>query len=241
MSNINIPLTYYPVKLNNTELVVEDTRVGLYENGKNWMGLDLITNWQASEFVFELNQASGICITTGLGLGILQTLLCLNTHVTQVKVFEKNQSVIDIFLHQIKKNNFDISKLEIVNFDANDLRDSICDCLFLDHFEHEPENEIINCVKKISENNTCNLLWYWPCVRHFTLFCNRNRLKINNDSFLIWKDVIGVKNLPNNLTENQFALILNLSNYYRSKAKNNTSLEVINQRNKLLSIFGSKK
>lgn len=241
MNNIEPPLKYYSHSVGNTELIVDNNNISLYENGQSWMGLDLNTKWQANEFVFELSEATGVCVTTGLGLGVIQTLLVQNANVTKVIVFEKNKSVIDIFLYNIEKNNFDISKLEIINVDADNIQDIVCDCMFLDHFEHEPEHEIIDRVKKISKNNTFNLLWYWPCIKHFSVFCSTNTLEISNKSFDIWKTVNGFEKLPKELNSLQLNNIMNLRNEYYSRSQNIFDFQIQNQKNKLLSLFGSKK
>jgi hypothetical protein len=239
--NIKPPLTYFSCKKGDAVLDVKENLIRLTVKGEAWMGLDLNTNWQASEFAFELFEANGICVTTGLGLGVMQTLLCLNPNVTKVFAYEKSREVIDIFYMLVEKNNFDMSKLEIINLDADTIKNITCNCLFLDHFEKESEEEIIQRVRIISENNNCNLFWYWPAARQYSVFCAKQKLRISNDSYKLWKSFTEIKKLPNDLTDIQIKNILNLSNVYVNLAKNAFIHDVTNQRNKLLNLFGSKK
>jgi hypothetical protein len=241
LDDIQIPLKYFSCSSDNTELIVNESNISLLENGQSWMGLNLMNKWQAYEFVFELSEAQGVCVTTGLGLGVIQTLLLQNPKVTKVIVYEKNQNVINIFLQLVEKNNFDISKLEIVNLDADSLNNVHCDCMFLDHFEHESDNEIVSRVKCISEKNTCKLLWYWPGVKHFTKFCISSNIILNNDSFYFWKESIGIKKLPNKLTDLQLKHIRNVRDMYYEQAKNREENFKNIFKNKLLNLFGSKK
>lgn len=241
LGDAQIPLKYFSCSSGNTELKVNEKIVVLSENGETWMGLDLNTKWQANEFVFELTEAHGLCVTTGLGLGILQTLLLRNPNVSKVKVYEKNQNVINIFLQIVEKNNFDISNLEIVNIDADELKNISCDCLFLDHFEHEPDAEIIQRVKNISEQNNCGLLWYWPGVKHFSKFCAASNLILNNYSFDLWKKTIGIKKLPDQFTDVQLDYINNLRSIYLDLTKNSQNFARETYKNKLRDLFGNKK
>lgn len=239
--NIEIPLEYFSCTSGDTELIVNENHISLSENGQSWMGLSLTTKWQANEFIFELSEANGICITTGLGLGVVQTLLLKNPKVTKVVVYEKNKNVINIFHQLVSKNKFDISKLEIIHFNADNIQNVSCDCMFLDHFEQEPNNEIVDRVKNISEKNTCNLLWYWPGVKHFTTFCVSSSLPLNNSSFQIWKNLTGIKNLPNELTDLQLNYITKVRTVYIDLFKGYQKTETENHRNNLLKLFGSKK
>lgn len=239
--NVKPPLRYTSLTKGDAELIVTDNLVKLFVKGESWMGLDLNTNWQANEFMFELYEAYGVCVTTGLGLGVIQTLLTLNPKVTKVYVYEKSKEVIDIFKLTVEKNNFDISKLEIINLNADHLKNVNCDCLFLDHFEHEPEEEIFQRVGFISENNSYKLLWYWPGVRHFALFCVRLNISVNGDSYKLWKSFTKIKNLPESLTDVQIENVKQVRNVYLTLAKNASKVDIQNQRNKLISIFGSKK
>lgn len=245
MFDIKSPLTYYPMTVGDYTLSHCDkgTSVSLKENHEGWMGYDYSNHWQAREFYIEIELAKGICVTTGLGLGILQTNLCLKEDVTKVIVYEKSSDVIDIFYKTVEKNNFDISKLEIKQSNANILEGEVCDCLFPDHFESEPDEHIVDTVRKISEQNEANLVWYWPAGFHFLKFIRRKTLSANIDSYNQWVDHTGIKNLPNITDNSLFEYFEVLRNIYQNDAtssKFNKELSEIEKsikhRNKLLGL-----
>lgn len=244
MFDVKSPLTYYPMTVGDYTIshCNDGTKVLLKENHKGWMGYDYSNHWQAREFYIEIELAKGVCITTGLGLGILQTNLCLKEDVTKVIVYEKSSDVIDMFYRMTEKNDFDISKLEIKQGNANTLEGEVCDCLFPDHFENEPDDYIIDTVRKLSEQNEAKLVWYWPAGYHFLKFLGLNTLTANCDSYIKWAEYTKIKNLPVMPDESIFDYFQELRNIYRTNAAtgrfNKELLEIeknIAHKNKLLS------
>jgi hypothetical protein len=246
MFDVKSPLTYYPMTVGDYTLshCEKGSFFSLKENHNGWMGYDYSNHWQAREFYIEIELAKGVCITTGLGLGILQTNLCLKEDVTKVIVYEKSSDVIDIFYKMIEKNNFDISKLEIKQSDADTIEGEVCDCLFPDHFESESDDYVIANVRKLSEQNEAKLVWYWPAGYHFLKFLTLNALTANCDSYIKWAGNTGIKNLPVITDESIFDYFQELRNIYRTDAAterfNKELLEIeknIAHKNKLLSAF----
>ena len=242
MFTLKSPLKYFPIKKGDYELsyIKDSDEFILREKNYSWMGYDQKSFWQSSEFYIELYRAQGVCITTGLGLGILQSLLCLKKDVTKVIVYEKSNDVIEIFNEIVDYNNFDISKMEIRNGNADDISGQVCDCLFPDHFSAEPEDHVINIVKNLSLNNTTNLVWYWPAGLHFIKFAISKDLSLTNETYEQWKSYTQIKNLPVSLDEICLNYISELKNIYKkdvstSYGRDIEQLELIkDQRKKLL-------
>jgi len=208
------PLTYFPARIGKAAVTYKNGLYVLSYDNKRWMGYDTNTGLQVSEFSIELDLAHGHCVTSGLGLGIIQTLLAENDKVTKVSVYEKNKDIIDLFYEIIEKNSVDISKIEIHNFDADLIEGISCDCMFLDHFEHEPEQEVISRVRNISLKNSATVLWYWPAASHYITYCLSNTKDIDNSSYQIWKDKTGINFLPTQLTETHITDLLELREKY---------------------------
>jgi hypothetical protein len=234
---IKSPLQYFPTTVGKAKLIenIKDEFNLIFEN-KVWMGYNASNGWQAGEFAIELNNAYGKCVTSGLGLGIIQTLLSLNPLVTEVVVYEKQQDIIDMFKIFAGNSNFDTSKIKIICQDADTMKDISCDCLFLDHFEFESDEEIIQKVANIAEYNTANFVWFWPAGNVYIKHTSQHNIEINNDSFYKWSTSLGIKSFPVELSLDH---IKELKMLYKTKAVF-TMGKVINNldnRNTLLSIF----
>lgn len=242
MYKLKSPLQYFPISIGNYKLKFNkySNEFVLFEKNHSWMGYNQNTNWQSSEFYIELDRAHGICVTTGLGLGIIQTHLCLKESVTKVIVYEKSNDVIEIFHRIVKFNNFNISKIEIKNENANDMKDEICDCLFPDHFDNEPDDYIIDIVRNLSYNNQSSCVWYWPAGYHFLKFVLRNGLDISKNGYNLWKNYTGIKNLPETLNENSFSYLKELKRIYQQDTSPTNilkkNLDDAELRNKLLNL-----
>lgn len=237
------PLKYHSIKIGKANLQKNNNHLSLSYDNRSWMGLNINNNWQADEFIIEYKLARGICVTTGLGLGIIQTLLCQNEKVEKVVVYEKNQEIIDIFLTIVNENNFDISKLEIKQKNADELVDENCDCMFVDHFEGEPEQEILARVKNIETNNKTSVLWYWPAAHHFIMFCESRRKVISQESYTDWKSYTKLDYLPNTLDSEILDDFYKIREVYISNASGYLQKIVkdFDNRNKLLEKFGNKR
>lgn len=241
MFTLKSPLKYYPITVGSTKLLFNEktNEFILRDKNESWMGYDQNTFWQSTEFFLELKLAYGVCITTGLGLGIIQTHLVNNPNVTKVIVYEQNPDVIEIFSKIIEYNNFDISKIEIRNENANDIKDQICDCLFPDHFSNETEKQIVEVVRNLSHNNIAKLVWYWPAGNHFIKFALKKQMLINNDSYELWKKYTGIRNLPDRLDEEDISLHEELKVRYKTQVTSRLQQDILNleERNKLLDLM----
>lgn len=234
------PLVYFELEVGKAKLYQrKKDQWALSYDGRGWMGYDVQKKWQSKEFELELYFGHGVCITTGLGLGIIQTLFCQSDKVSKIIVYEKHEEIIDIFYKIIEKNNFDISKLKIINQDADTLYGESCDCLFLDHFEGESELDIITRVGNIEKNNYTNLTWYWPAAWHYLIFVEKNRQEIDINSYNYWKKETMLKKLPDIEDFDIIDKLKDLRQMYVNEASGRSQSTLINfdQRNLLLNKF----
>lgn len=221
MFTIKSPLKYFPISVGDYTLKYSEkaNEFSLFEKNHGWMGYDQNSFWQSSEFYIEIDQAYGTCITTGLGLGILQSHLCLKKDVTKVIVYEKSKDVIEIFHEIIKYNNFDISKLEIRQDNADLIEQKNCDCLFPDHFDSETEEDIISVVRNLSQKNRASLVWYWPAGNHFIKYANNKNKPLDNSTYESWKEYTGIVNMPRTFSDDIFSYFAHLQTLYIEDVK----------------------
>jgi len=125
-------------------------------NGVQWMTLDEKHN-VASEFYSHYKLARGHVICTGLGFGIREQWIATKPEVTKVTVLEKFEEVIEY--HKDIGTKWS-DKIEIIHCDANNYKGS-CDFLSIDHYEFDDALRIIDSIKKVSNNITCECVWFW--------------------------------------------------------------------------------
>ena len=128
----------------------------LYVDGIPCMALDL-KHLQATQFYSHYKLARGHVICTGLGFGIREQWLATKPEVTKVTVLEKFKEVIDYHKNIGTKWS---DKIEIINCDANDYKGS-CDFLSIDHYEYDDVLRILDSIKKVCNNITCECAWFW--------------------------------------------------------------------------------
>jgi len=249
INNMKSPINYFPLKVGNTELKKIRNTFSLHDINQKWMGYNLENkenkendwqaHWQAREFFIELELAYGKCVTSGLGLGVIQTLLAEKDNVTEVIVYEKNPDVIEMFKILAEKSNIDTSKIVIINEDANNIKNITCDCLFLDHFEYEPFSEIEETVKRIASQNTINIVWFWPAWRVFSLYCIDTNKEINENSFLEWTSTLNISKFPNQIPSHLFDNLIEFINpiWDNLNAPNKHKIEANKQKNELINFF----
>ena len=132
-------------------------------DGIQWMVLDE-RHGSASQFYSHYKLAKGHVICTGLGFGAREHWIASKPEVTKVTVLEKFEEVIDY--HKDIGTKWP-DKIEIVNCDANDYKGS-CDFLSIDHYEYDDVLRILDSIKKVCNNITCESAWFWmlePWIR----------------------------------------------------------------------------
>jgi hypothetical protein len=167
-------------------------------NGKQWMTYSTLGLSQEKEFASSVDLAYGDCVLSGLGLGILAGMLLNNPKVNSVTVYEVSSEVIALndALGEASK------KIKVVHQSMRDVRNIKCDCLLLDHYEHESDEEIIDDVCEISHNNDATCVWFWraePMIQHFK---DMSKTQNSQIAYNAWAASTGICNLPN-LTEQQ--------------------------------------
>ena len=195
------PIKYFPVTVGKAELSYTLRGFSLKYDGKEWMSLDPRTEIQAREQFFEIENARGVCVTTGLGMGIVQTLLAMKPEVTEVIVYEKNQDIIDLFKILMKTSPIALDKIQIICKDADSLENITCDCLFMDHYEKEPAAEIIERSREIAKRCNSNLTWFWPASKFYIKYVVENNREFDSESFSDWAKLININNFPTQIND----------------------------------------
>jgi len=202
-------LNYFPIKIGETELTFEsktgiNDRYRLFHKNKQWMSLDLGDFNQIKDQYIEINLASGKVVTTGLGLGLKETILSAKPNVKEVIVFEKNADIIKMFNLFAQNSNFDTSKITIIHDDAENASDVECDWLLLDHYEPSQQVfwEIVDDVRRISRSCKAKKLFFWPFVLLYNHYCLLKGLDVKEKiSYNIFVDAIKIKKMPKNISE----------------------------------------
>ena len=161
MKNILDKMDFLNLKLNSLQLIKEDNCCVLSTQGIQRMTYNCITKQQIKDFLLEYKLAYGTCVLSGLGMGFLTNLLLEKKEVEKVIVYEINKDVIELNEIFGLKNQ----KLIIINEDINNISNIKCDCLFLDHYENEDYDFIINSIKKIHSKVESKLFWIWDVPR----------------------------------------------------------------------------
>ena len=125
-------------------------------NDVQWMSLEP-GHSSACQVYSHYKLAKGHVICTGLGFGIREQWIASKPEVTKVTVLEKFKEVID-YHKDIGTKWHD--KIEIINCDATDYKGS-CDFLSIDHYEFDDVLRIIDSVRKVYRNITCECVWFW--------------------------------------------------------------------------------
>jgi len=210
-------LNYFPVKIGKAEMVFHSPTVfqlmydGIQYCSFNVKGPHAYT--EILEQFVEYNLAEGKVVTTGLGFGLLQTLLSKKPTVSEVIVYEKHEDIIRMFELFVRESNFDASKIQIINQPAVDSVVEECDWLVLDHFEdiRMSEWEILDIVRDIHDRSNAKNLLFWPMPIFYTKFCSRKSLQCNDESYSMYHSATRLSKMPNKLPNDCF----NKFNYFK--------------------------
>lgn len=192
--NLKLALRYFPIKYSETEISNVNNALVLKVNDIQWCTLNSDLR-ELRQFFPEINLSYGNVVTTGLGFGMLQTALLLKKEVQSVTVYEQNYGVIELFKQICAQNNFDISRLNIIHDDANNMRNVDCDWLLMDHFELHTYWEKIDTVRHIASNNNAKNVWFWSIIACFENFAYFKRKKRTPETFDLFVDALKIKNL----------------------------------------------
>lgn len=172
---------------NNLEVKkVNDSRLSLFVDQKQWMTYNIKTHMEAYEFFSHYYLAEGHCICTGLGFGVRENWLLSKKNVSKITVLEKNKEVIEY--HQHIKSPF-LNEIELINCDASSYTGK-CDTLLLDHFEQTPYDEIFKDVSIIEKNIDHKTMWFWPLesiIKNVKVI-TENKKKTSKETYEIYLD-----------------------------------------------------
>jgi hypothetical protein len=195
-----LPIKYFPAKVGKAELSYSHRGFTLKHDGREWMSFNPRTEIQAREQFFEIDHAHGVCVTTGLGMGIVHQLLAMKSEVTEVIVYEKNQDLIDLFKILMKTSPIALDKIQIICKDADSLENITCDCLFMDHYENDPAAEIIERSREIAKRCNSTLTWFWPASQFYVKYVMENNREFDSESFSDWSKLMNISNFPTEIS-----------------------------------------
>lgn len=197
-----------PGKRNSVEIIDSNGTFILYDNDQKWMTYNSFDNQSIKELYSMYDQANGNVLISGVGFGILLLWISSKPEVKSITCIDISQNVIDLFLDCNKIDN----KIKIIVADASTYTDGIhYDCIFLDHYEEQSFDWILEDMKKITERISHDIFWAWPLEQAYML-------KMYGDSFSDGSDILKniVKSFNYSNKWNEFAKTYFPNNNYLS-------------------------
>lgn len=158
------------------------------------------------QLVSSIDLAYGNCVLSGLGMSFVTEKILEKEEVKTVTVYEINKDVITLN----KLLGLNSPKLTIINEDINNIKNITCDCLLLDHYEHEPDHFVINNIKNINNKNNVKLLWFWKVEKYITEYRIFKGIEIK-EAYEQFKKDNDFKNMPN-LSESKLLTYIEMYN-----------------------------
>lgn len=230
MDNYKVPEIFFPIKVGNARCKEPVPGVfNLYVDNHRWTVYDYYFKTILYDCFIEIEKAHGNCITTGLGLGIIELCLANKPNVNKIRIFEKYQSVVDLFLTFAENAKLKLDKIEIIIEDANELKNQRSDCLLLDHFESETFEEIVSSARHLAQNNLQDFIYFWPATKEFCEQSVKNKLPILVESFTNWGESLDIKNFPPSVDNRLLKFMQVYANFDRQNIKNYYQKKYFNQ------------
>jgi len=162
MKNLLNQVNFIDIKFNSVSLFGDKNNgFTLFVNNNQVMTYNFNNqNSTKQQMVFK-DYGYGHCILSGLGMGFAIDLLLDKPEIETITVYEINEDVIKLNEMLGLKH----PKLKLINKDINTVTNTTCDCLFLDHYEDEPDHYILNNVKNINFNIKSKLFWFWKAEK----------------------------------------------------------------------------
>jgi hypothetical protein len=154
-------INFSELKVGDAKLRFDGSGYTLMQKDELWFGFNYIDKASIEEFYYPARIAYGDCILSGLGMGILASLVLKNPNVKSVTIYEKYKDIIN--LNKII-SFVDLNQINIINKPMEEIKsqDNVkCDCLFLDHYEFETNEYKLNNSKEISNAVNHDKLWVW--------------------------------------------------------------------------------
>jgi len=156
---------------------------------KQWTCHDVITNEQFGQLYSSFDLAYGDCILSGLGFGILPSMLLKNPKVKNITVYENSSEVIEMnVLHGGIPE-----RINVINQPIQSIKNVKCDCLLFDHFELESLDDICKDMRQVVSDNNPELVWFWRLEREFN---DKYKSEIENNYDMCYADFLKELNIP---------------------------------------------
>jgi hypothetical protein len=153
-------------KKNSVEIIDSSGTFILYNNKQKWMTYNPSDNQSIKELYSMYDQAYGNVLISGLGFGIVLTWIASKPEVKSITCIDISQDVIDLFLNLNKIDD----KITIINADASRYSTQIhYNCIFLDHYEEQELDWILEDMKKFTERVSHDVFWAWPLEQAYML------------------------------------------------------------------------
>lgn len=162
-------------------------------DGSQWMGYCPKTKEPLNQNITEVDLGYGHCVVTGLGLGLRELLLIQKPTVYKVTVIELFPEIIEWFVDASKKCGIDISKIEFINDDANNIKSLECNCLFPNHIIQGTDEEIIDGIKSFALHHKYDVLWFYPMLEIYGKWAKKHQNPVSSNTFQQWATSCGLK------------------------------------------------
>jgi hypothetical protein len=146
-------------KKKSAEIVYLNNSFLLYVDNEKWMNYTKLDDRNIKDLYAMYDQAYGNVLISGLGFGIALKWIESKPEVKEITVLEISQDVIDLFL----ESNILSSKVKIIESDACIYNtDTEYDCIFLDHYEIQGIDFVLEDMRLFSERVKHKVFWAWP-------------------------------------------------------------------------------
>jgi hypothetical protein len=148
-----------PGKKNSVKIIDLNNSFLLYKNDEKWMNYTNLDDRNIRDLYAMYDQAYGNVLISGLGFGIILKWIESKPEVKKITVLEISQDVIDLFL----ESNTVSSKVKIIQSDASIYNTNTeYDCIFLDHYEIQGLDFVLEDMRLFSERIKHKVFWAWP-------------------------------------------------------------------------------
>lgn len=191
-----------PYEKDSLKVTQEGHNYQLFVNGQKWNNYNAITHSEIFQVFSHYYLSYGHCICTGLGFLMRESWILNNLKVSRLTVLEKSKDLIE---YQQRINPDIMSKIEVINCDANEFIGK-CDVLLLDHYEQENDTIFFESLHKINKNIKSDVLWPWSVEPILDVHLDYSNA---SHSYIEFKKRNDLHFLPN-LTEQEILMFISM-------------------------------
>ena len=158
---------YSEISIDQKDNYLEKSVLGYFENNFHFIALNKNKETWMSVTPNEINtmkraveKAHGEVLVYGLGLGYFPFMISLKNDVKSIKIIEKDQQIIDIFVKFIFPQFPKKEKIEIIKADALSYSNANFDYAFIDLW-HNPNDGLKTYIQMIKKENDKAEYYYW--------------------------------------------------------------------------------